>query len=205
MSTVNNDSEEAKIDLEEVYGQLYVYVRSLINSFDWYIKIDGESTIKGKQIHDYVMDAIEFHLRNPSKYKPSRGDFMKYLKYNVIRNIIRPDARGAENKKSRDILAEQLRMEDDSQTYAESIYPLIENTFTDELDLQAILAEMEKQVQGDSDLENVFLGICVYSMSREEIMNEFSLSEKDYLNAYRRLGTVRQKVQKKFHMKKKES
>jgi hypothetical protein len=118
---------------------------------------------------------------------------------------MRPDARGAENRKSRDLLAEQLRLEDDNETYVESIYPLIENTLTDELDLGSILAEMEKEVEGDSELENIFLGICVYSMSREEIMDEFNLSDKDYLNAYRRLGTVRKRVQKKFHMKKKES
>jgi hypothetical protein len=205
VSTVNKDFGNAITDLEEVYGQLYLYIRSTINSFDWYIKLDGESTIKGKQIHDYVMDAIEYHLRNPSKFDASRGDLMKYLQYSVIRNLMRPDARGAENRKSRDLLAEQLRLEDDNETYVESIYPLIENTLTDELDLGSILAEMEKEVEGDSELENIFLGICVYSMSREEIMDEFNLSDKDYLNAYRRLGTVRKRVQKKFHMKKKES
>ena len=189
-------------ELEAIYGRLYAHTRKAINSLSWYLKPDSESTISGKQVHDYVMDTIEFHLTYPNHYDPQRGELIDYLKFNVLRNLIGSDIRGPENRTSRDVLAEQQRRENSNESYIDSIYPLIENVIGDQFDLNQVLKEIEKEVMSANDevLESVFLGIIEYQMTRDEIMTEFNLSAKDYVNAYRRLGTIRKRVQKMFNI-----
>ena len=189
-------------ELEAIYGRLYAHTRKAINSLSWYLKPDSESTISGKQVHDYVMDTIEFHLTNPNHYDPQRGKLIDYLRFNILRNLIGSDVRGPENRTSRDVLAEQQSRENSSESYIDSIYPLIENVIGDQFDLDLVLKEIEKEVlkANDEVLESVFLGIIEYQMTRDEIMTEFNLSAKDYVNAYRRLGTIRKRVQKMFNI-----
>ena len=189
-------------ELEAIYGRLYAHTRKAINSLSWYLKPDSESTISGKQVHDYVMDTIEFHLTNPNHYDPQRGKLIDYLRFNILRNLIGSDVRGPENRTSRDVLAEQQSRENSSESYIDSIYPLIENVIGDQFDLDLVLKEIEKEVlkANDEVLESVFLGIIEYQMTRDEIMTEFNLSAKDYINAYRRLGTIRKRVQKMFNI-----
>ncbi len=196
------DIDQVEIDFEAVYMPLYFYTKELINSMSWYLKLDNESSIKGKKVEDYVMEAIERHLRNPRGFRPNSGTLLNYLKLSVVRNLVRVDARGQENRDSRDLLAQQIRYENTNDSYLDGIYPVIENTFGDEIDLNLVLAELEKEVNnaGNKALEDVYLGVCVYNMKRGDIMDEFDLSEKDYLNAYRRLGTIRKRVQKMFNI-----
>ena len=62
--------------------------------------------------------------------------------------------------------------------------------FPDDIDYSAIKEFIEKEVQGDNDAENIFLGIYTYGMKRREVIEEFTMTAVVFDNGMRRLTTV---------------
>ena len=162
----------------------------------------GETTIylKGKEIDDYVFDAIEIYLRNPEKYNPNKGTLIKYLCYSVIRNLVRNDLVSGENRTTNNVFAYQNENEtdDDSVPYLDSILPHAEVFFDQEIDFNEVMSYIEAETKGDSVVENIFLGISGYGLKRAEIIKEFSMTPDEYGNGMRRLITIRNKAAKKY-------
>ena len=199
----NPITENTDIDWEEIILRLQSFTRSLANGKGWFR--GGETTIylKGKEIDDYVFDAIEIYLRNPEKYNPNKGTLIKYLCYSVIRNLVRNDLVSGENRTTNNVFAYQNENEtdDDSVPYLDSILPHAEVFFDQEIDFNEVMNYLESETNGDLVVENIFLGISGYGMKRAEIIKEFNLTPIEYDNGMRRLITIRNKAAKNFGIK----
>ncbi|MFZ1528340.1 MAG: hypothetical protein WAT19_06305, partial [Ferruginibacter sp.] len=77
-----------------------------------------------------------------------------------------------------------------SSSYSERVLPYTSALFPDDIDYNAIKEYIEKEVQGDADAENIFLGIYTYGMKRREVIEEFTMTAVAFDNAMRRLNTV---------------
>jgi hypothetical protein len=193
------DSQD-ETDWDKLYLCLYAYTDGLLRKRRWFRKTEDGSTIKGKQVHDYVSDGIERYLTAPEKYDPSKGALDEYIKFNIIRGIVSNDFTSAENKTSLDVLA--FVSEEDADTgadYQETILPYVVALIEQQMDYDRIMPCIEEEVKGDAVVENVLLGITM-DLKRREIMEEFEMSEQEYANGIRRLNTIQKNIAKKFHL-----
>lgn len=191
--------------LEELYEELYIYTDYLIKQKKWFRR-GSDSFLKGKQVHDYVSDAIERYLNEPEKYDESKGrSLLNYLKLHVIRNLVRNDSNSSENQSTLDVFAHSSsdNGEDSESSYLDSVLPFLDAFFPDEIDYNDIMSYVEGQVEEDKDIENIFLGLCVYDLKRREIIKEFDMSEGQYNNGLRRLKTILKNTATEFNLKSK--
>ena len=65
--------------------------------------------------------------------------------------------------------------------------PYTEALFPDDIDYDSIKRFIEAQIQGDKDVENIFLATYTYDMKRREVIKEFAMSPGEYDNGMRRL------------------
>ncbi len=210
--------DKNSVDWEEVILRLQSYTRSLVSKKGWYrissvVKKDPknedenkhESTyIKGKEVDDYVYEAIEKYLVNKEKHDPQKGSLLDYLKYGVIRSLVSNDLVSAENRTSKDVFAHSNNLEDDENdngSYLDSILPYAEAYFDMEIDYTEIMNYVQGEIKGDEILEEIFLGICLNGLKRRDVIEEFNLSEKDFDNGMRRLKTILSRTAKKFDLK----
>ena len=80
--------------------------------------------------------------------------------------------------------------DDENCSYYDRIIPHVEALFPDDIDYNAIKEYIEKEIQGDKDAENIFLGLYTFGMKRREIIQEFKMADSEYNNGMRRLTTV---------------
>ena len=210
--------DKNSVDWEEVILRLQSYTRSLVSKKGWYrissiVKIDPknegknkyESTyIKGKEVDDYVYEAIEKYLGNIEKHDPQKGSLIDYLKYSVIRSLVSNDLVSSENRTSKDVFAHSNNLEDnekDNGSYLDSILPYAHAYFDIEIDYTEIMNYVQGEIKGDEILEEIFLGICLNGLKRRDVIEEFNLSEKDFDNGMRRLKTILSRTAKKFDLK----
>lgn len=181
----------APIDWEEIIVRLEAFTRSLLKKQKWFRGGGIDFFLKGKEMRDYVYGAIEKYLRNPDKYDQTKGDLYNYLCWNLIRSLVSNDVTSEENKTSRDYFNITSHDPDGDDTpYIDRIAPAIEPMFTDDLDYERIHQYIETQIEGDTIVEEIFLGIYSNGMKRREIIKEFGMSSSDYDNGHRRLETV---------------
>jgi hypothetical protein len=179
------------IDWEDVLVRLEAFTRSLLKKQRWFRGGSIATFLKGKEMKDYVYEAIGKYLRNPEKYDASKGDLVLYLEWNLIRGLVSNDATSEENKTSLDVFAYDGQSEDgEDSSYLDRILPSIEPMFADELDYTRIKEHIEKEIQGDKIVEEIFLGMYSFGMKRRHIIEEFDMSEPDYDNGNRRLQTI---------------
>lgn len=184
-------SSDKPINWEEVIVKLEAYTRSLLKKQRWFRSGSIDTFLKGKEMRDYVYEAIGRYLENPGKYDASKGDLVAYLKWNLIRSLVSNDVTSEENKTTRDVFAySEQNEEDDNTPYLDRILPSIQPMFEDTLDYNSIKEYIETEIQGDTVVEEIFLGIYSSGMKRREIIEEFEMSENDYNNGNRRLQTI---------------
>lgn len=187
------------VDWEGTLLQLTAFAHSLASSYNWFRGEDTSVFRSGKEAVDYATEAITTLLANPEKYEPEKGDFLNYLKYSVIRNLVRNDARSPENRLTDDIYKWDDNDDDESSVpYSERIMPLIAASFPEDIDYKAIKDYVQKEIAGDSEMEEVFLGTYLEGMKRVDVIRDFNMSDKTYDNAHRRLKTVFKKAAKHF-------
>lgn len=192
------------IDWEDLYVCLYAFTDNLLRSKDWFRGRDTgtDSYLKGKQVHDYVSEAIEKYLRNPEKYDTTKGTLKNYLTFNLIRTLVGNDLRSAEHKTAAAIPETTCLSADNAGLdYRDLLLPRVEEYFGEQLDYKLIMSRVESEIKSDKIVEELFLGVCVYDLARREVMEEFDMGSKDYDNGIRRLNTILSNVAKKFELK----
>ncbi len=194
------EDEIPDIDWEYILPNLRAYADSLLKNHFWFRKNSKTTYLKGKTKDDYVFQAIEMYLLDPEKYDQSKGTLENFLKYYLIRSIVSNDSKASENTTS--ISIHSVIEEENSQNYEDYILPHLQIYFEDEIDYNNIMLCIESEIKNDKILEEIFLGLCCYSLKRRDIINEFCMSESDYNNGIRRLGTILKKVAEKYHLKK---
>lgn len=181
---------QSEIDWEDIILKLMAFTRSLASSLTWFRGPKTTSFLIGKEAEDYVFGAIAKYLEHPEKFDPTKGDLVEYLMYNLIRTAVGNDVRKEENRLSRDVFAKCDDEDDENDTYLDRALPRIEALFPDYIDYNAIKDYIQKEIQGDKDAENVFLGLYTFGMKRREIIQEFDMAAGEYDNGIRRLNTV---------------
>lgn len=190
MST--DTSNQTHIDWEEIIVRLTAFTRSWTRGKPWFRGEKTATFLMGKEVEDYVYAAIGKYLEEPEKFDPNKGEVLEYLKYNLVRSFVANDLRKKENNQTDDIFAEDSEEdeEDGSSSYSERVLPYTAALFPDYIDYNAIKEFIEKEVQGDADAENIFLGIYTYGMKRREVIEEFTMTAVAFDNGMRRLNTV---------------
>jgi len=188
MNTCTVTDEEWK----DIIIRLTAFTRSWVRGKPWFRGEKTTTFLMGKEVEDYVFAAIGRYLEHPEKFDPEQGELLEYLKYNLVRSFIANDLRKKENNLTDDIFAEDNGEEDEenASSYSERLLPYTDALFPDDIDYNAIKEYIEKEVQGDVDAENIFLGIYTYGMKRRKVIEEFTMTADVYDNAMRRLTTV---------------
>lgn len=202
---MNTDTDgQVEIDWEEIILKLTAFTRSWVRGKPWFRGETTTSFLMGKEVEDYVFAAIGRYLEEPEKFDPEKGEFLEYLKYNLVRTFISNDLRKKENNQTDDIFAVENdeNNEESSSSYSERVLPYTAALFPDDIDYSAIKEYIEKEVQGDADTENIFLGIYTYGMKRREVIDEFTMTAVAFDNAMRRLNTVIHRAANHFNINK---
>lgn len=186
---------------KEIILRLQAYTLMLVKDKGWFRGSKAGTYISGKEINDYVFEAIGRYLKNPEKYDPSKRTLVEYLKKHIIRTLVNNDLVSAENQTSTDIFAFESENEDDddSDTFIDAILPQVDAFYDDEIDYFNIMNFIESETNGDEYVEKIFLGLNC-GMKRADIIDEFKMSPADYDNAMRRLITIRKKAAQKYNV-----
>lgn len=194
--------QHIEIDWEDVYVKLFAYADFLLNSKSWFRK-DSGVYLKGREVSDYVMEAITKYLEKPENYDSTKGkSLIGYLKEHILRTLIGNDANAPENKRTKVIKASTTinsSLEDDD--ILDAIGPSVQAWFDDEIDFKAVMDHIQDQVKDDPDAEKIFLGCCLDTLKPREVMEVFQMTPTEYNNGFRRLNTIRRNTAKTFGIK----
>ncbi len=192
------------LDWDDIYVQLYAYTDHLLKAKKWFRKDGSDSYLKGKQVHDYISDAIEKHLRHPEKYDSTTNrSFVNYLKLHIIRTLVGNDARSHENFITDDIfsITTNDNDENDTQSSLDALLPFAGAFFDQEIDYQEIISHVKIELSTDEIAGKIFDGICT-GLKRRETIEEHNLSDSQFDNGMKRLNTVLKKTAVKYDLTK---
>lgn len=188
----------------QLLKNLYAFARGLYNQL---YRTDVNN--RGKSFKDYVHEALDKYFRAPEKYDPQKSPIEYYLKYNLIRNSLYNDL---PTHKKKEYLAqkklapehtEMMQIVPEPEIFIEPDdieVPVAELT---EHDRSLLLLEIEKQIEGDSSVEQIYLAVAheKYNLSdRKEICEECNISTDDFDNGRRRFKTVLNRVFKALQL-----
>jgi len=189
------------INWEDIYVQLYAYTYHLLKAYSWFRK-DTDSYLKGKQVHDYINDAIEKYLSEPEKYDPSSGrSLVTYLKWHIIRTSVGNDVRSQENKTTSVIESDGNSEDDNDPLYnSEAFLPFVQATFDKNLDYKNILADIETELKNDELAKLIFNEVRCNGFDRRDVIKYHGISEKDFDNGMKRMKTVLKIIVKRYNL-----
>jgi len=187
------------INWENIYVKLYAYTDQLLKAYSWFRK-GSDSYLQGKQVHDYVAEAIEKYLRSPEKYDPSSGrSLVTYLKWHIIRSSVGNDVRSAENITSSAILSNNDSGEDgDPFCTIEALLPFVEAGFDQQIDYKKVLTDIENELQNDEVAKMIFEEVRCNGMDRRDVIKKYEVTDKDFDNGMKRMKTVLRKIAKRY-------
>jgi len=189
---MTNPADDPAEDWEDMLPKLIAFTRKYTSDRNWFRGGGTPTFLAGKEVEDYVYEAITRYLEDKSKYKKTKGTLMAFLKLNVIRSMVANDLRKSENKLTDDVFGLSFRGDEgdgNELSYEEVILPCTEPLFVDDVDYHNVKDYINEQIKGDTAAENIFLGY-EYSLKRREIIEEFEMSDSDYDNGFRRLKTA---------------
>lgn len=190
-----------KINWEDIYVQLYAYSDQLLKAKSWFRKGKTDSYLKGKQVHDYIADAIEKYLTAPGKYNSLSGrSLVNYLKQHIIRSLIGNDAKSLENKTSSNILSNENSDEGEPFSNIENLLPFTEAFFDQEIDFKEVLNSIRNGIENDKIVEKIFEGVCCNGLKRRDVIKENQMEESEFDNGMKRLKTILKKTAKKHEL-----
>lgn len=184
--TSNYDSIDSKEVFERLLKVLMAYSYKLI----------GEGTLRlsksrSELAYDFAMEAITRYKEEPSKFDPSRNaDLVNYLKFYVLRQLI------SNQKKSKGQENELLFEKEDSNGMIVMNTFIEENEIHEMIDLENTIQLIQKEVEGEQKLLEVFDYRYIKDFSRAETIETLKITPGEYNNRIRRLDTVRKNVVK---------
>lgn len=159
-----------------------------------YALIDTNSIVtdsKKELAYDFAMSAITSYLEDKEKFDPSRNpDLIKYLKYNILKQSIFNYKKSSKNTK-------EIREEEPekSNKNSEDLGDFFTNNFDidDTIDIESVVELIEKEIENDDELLEIFIGRYEMDSKRSEICKDIGITTIEYNNRVRRL---RRKVKK---------
>src|SRR5690606_30447305 len=157
----------------------------------WFRKGKLDSYLKGKQVHDYVSEAIEKFLKNPGNFDSSKRSLVNYIKLHIIRTLIWNDNTATENLKMSDIdLYSTIVDDEEHYQNLDAILPYANTYFDQQIDYDQILKAIEREIIDDSIVSKIFEGYCTLGLKRREIIMMFNMDSGIYDNGMKRLRTI---------------
>jgi hypothetical protein len=144
---------------------------------------------QGYTTEDFTQEAIFRYLEVPKTYNPSKGKFLSFLKYYILRRLVSNLNVLAENQQSIDLYQNNLNDDDDEVNY-EDYLPGTTSDIEIEIDYNSYVDYIIERIDGETVLENIFEGIFINNLKRREICEHYDISEQDYDNGVRRLNTI---------------
>lgn len=188
-------------DWEDLYVKLYAFTHDHIQKFSWFRGSGTDSFLQGKQVHDYVMEAIEKYLLNPEKFDSSKRKLENYIKMHIIRTLIWNDKSSSENKSSKDILNNLDSGDNEEEgNFLDSILPFIEANFDQQMDYNLIMSEVSEEIKNDTNAEHIFTWVCCAGFKRRDVIQQIGITSGEYDNGMRRLNTVLKNIAKKYNL-----
>lgn len=185
------------IKWDEIIVSVEAFARKLLKCKKWFRGDNTEVFLKGKELNDYVYEAIGIFLKNKEKYDPTRGTLINFINFYILRLLIYKDSVNDENKETKDISL-YFDNDEDRGDYIEAILPCLEAFFDEDMDFKLIMSELEASVKHEEVVEQILLGRSGFGLKRREIIKEFGMSEKEYDNGNRRLQTIINRIISKY-------
>lgn len=177
----------------EVINRLRAFAEDQISIYTWF---RGENALPhGFTADDFTQEAILRYLDSPSIYNPKRGKFLAFLKYYVLRRLVYNLSVLVENERGFDIYQSSVD-EDGDETNYEDYLPGTLIDVENEIDAKKYFNTDKyidliiERIDGETILENIFEGIFIKNLKRREICQQYTISERDFDNAARRLNTI---------------
>lgn len=188
------------IKWDEVIVGVEAFARKLLKSKKWFRGDNTEIYLKGKELNDYVYEAIGLFWKNKEKYDPQRGTLINFINYYFLKLLIYKDSIKDENKETKDT---SLYFDNDEARgdYMEAVLPYVEAFFDEDVDFKVIMAELEDSVKHEIIVEQIFLGRSGFGLKRREIIKEFGMTESEYDNGNRRLQTIINRITSKYNIR----
>jgi len=188
-------SDYDNIDWKEVILVLTAYAYSLINTNN--IGINNEEE-KKELASDFALGTIKDYLENKDKFDPKRNaDLIKYLKYNILKRSVFNYKKSSKNlKESR--LQENDKSNSDEENYdgskkLEDIYINSDIDIDAIIDISSIVDLIEKEIEDDDELYEIFIGRYEMESKRSEICKDLKITTSEYNN---RMRKIRRRVKK---------
>lgn len=198
---MDNDSYDFNtIKWDEVIVGVEAFARKLLKCKKWFRGDNTEVYLKGKELNDYVYEAIGIFWKNKEKYDPKRGTLINFINFYILRLLIYNDSVKDENKETKDTSL-YFDNDEDRGDYMEAILPYIEAFFDEDVDFKLIMAELEESVKHEIIVEQIFLGKSGFGLKRREIIKEFGMTENEYDNGNRRLQTIINRIISKYNIR----
>ncbi len=175
------------IGWKEIINRLNAFAEDQIRLYNWF---RGKYALpQGYTAEDFTQEAILEYLTKPSIYNPEKGEFLAFLKYYILRRLVYNLSTLSENKKSKDIFRLDSTDENGVSKY-ENYLPIELVTVEEEMNFEKITDLIIEQLNGETVLENIFEGLFINHLKRAEICKHYNITENDYDNGVRRLGTI---------------
>lgn len=143
--------------------------------------------------YDFSIDAITKYLNKPEKFNPSRNpDLIRYLKYNILKQLISNAKKKAANVNEVTIEANNGDYELDSDSVNNLFVE--EYQLDDNIDIASIVAKIEEAIENDDELYEIFIGRYHHESERREICQDLNISTDEYDNRIRRIRRITRRI-----------
>lgn len=196
-----NLDEISDQEWKHIYLKLTAYVHHLLNMYTWYRRTDDGAVVGGQQPEDYVSEAITRLWEAPEKFDETKRSLVAYLKLHILRNLVRNDARSAENRTSDDRFSRSTSpggQIDYSQF--EDLIPGISASIDQEMDFGLIIADLKREIGQDEVALAIFEGLCEGGKDRRNIILEQNWTDAVYDNGMKRLTRIQRRIIKKYQI-----
>ncbi|WP_163380200.1 hypothetical protein [Cyclobacterium sp. SYSU L10401] len=187
MKRLEITSDYSNVDWDEVIPVLMSYAYVLVGASNQRMARSREELA-----YDFAVDAITKYLDEPEKFDPSRNpDLIKYLKYNILRQLISNAKKKASN------VNEVVQGDDESEKFDSEI---VDDLFAEEfeldeaIDVASVVVKIEQEIEDDEELYEIFVGRYCYESKRGEICKDLKISTDEYDNRIRRLRRLSRKI-----------
>lgn len=189
-----------EIDFENIYIQLFAYGDQLLKAFALFQKEKPIFSLKGTEIHQYVIETIEKYLREPKEFKSNADGLVNYLKGYLLHSIYS----NYKNSATDQILSDfSRRAEDSSINGVElSLNDLMINSVWTEcdpnVDYDAIMLEIVKEIKNDEVMKLIFEEVNVKTKKQRNLIPSSKFAENEYDVAMNGLNVILNKVYKRY-------
>lgn len=148
---------------------------------------------KGYTLDDIVQDALMRSFNRSWEEEFNEGRFIKYL-FGAVRSIVSNLAKSGDNTKT-DRTITHREHDDEGATLTLEAIAIVKEDFAIKIDYEKVLGLLEKEIQGNLELEQVLTAIRL-GLQPKEIAEELEKDVKEIYKLKRQLYNIVEKISK---------